>query len=200
MHVRIVTFTDAKDIDAGVTFVRERVIPILSEQRGYRGLNASADRAAGVFGVLSLWDTAGDRDANETAMMQSRQDAAEIIGGELTVETFEQLVAEVGQQPPGPGSALTVMRISMDPDKIDDNIAYFKSEVVPQIKATAGFQGLRNMINRTSGEGIVGTAWADEGAREHAAKEAQDRRADAMARGVSFGEVSFREIVLTDMR
>ena len=68
MHVRIVTFTDAKDIDAGVTFVRERVIPILSEQRGYRGLNASADRAAGVFGVLSLWDTARDRDANETAM------------------------------------------------------------------------------------------------------------------------------------
>jgi heme-degrading monooxygenase HmoA len=200
MHVRVVTFTGANDIDAGITFVREKVIPMLSAQKGYRGLTASADRDGGVLAVLSLWETAADRDANETAMSQTRQDAADIIGGKLTVETFEQLVAEIGQPPPGPGSALMVTRISMDTTKIDENIAYFKNEIVPQIKASAGFQGVRNMMNRTTGEGIVGTAWSDEASRKRAAQEAPARRADAVARGVNFGEVSFREIVLADTR
>jgi heme-degrading monooxygenase HmoA len=200
MHVRVVTFTGAKDIDAGITFLQEKVIPIFSTQNGYRGLTASADRDGGVFAVLSLWETAADRDATEATMTQTREEAADVIGGELSVEMFEQLVAEVGQHPPGPGSSLMVTRISMDPAKVDENTAYFKSEIVPRIKASAGFQGLRNMMNRTTGEGIVGTVWSDEAARDRAAQDAQARRAEAVARGVSFGDVSFREIVFTDIR
>jgi heme-degrading monooxygenase HmoA len=201
MDVRVVTFTGANDIDAGITFTREKVLPMLSAQKGYRGLNASADRPGGVFAVLSLWETAADRDATEAGLSQTRQEAADIIGGELRVETFEQLVAEIGQQPPGPGSALMVTRISMDPAKIDENTAFFKTEIVPRIKASEGFRGLRNLMNRSTGEGIVGTAWADDAARDREAREAQTRRADvAAARGINFGEVSFREIVLVDMR
>jgi heme-degrading monooxygenase HmoA len=200
MYVRVVTFTGAKDIDAGIRLVRDNVLPMLSEHKGYRGLTASADRGGGVFAVLSLWETAEDRDATESALAQTRQEAAEVIGGDLKVENFEQLAAEIGQPPPGPGSVLMVTRISMDPAKIDDNIAFFKSEIVPRIKATPGFQGLRNMINRATGEGIVGTAWSDDAARKRAADDAIARREEGVARGVNFGEVSFREIVLADMR
>ena len=38
----------------------------------------------------------------------------------------------------------------------------------PQIKASPGFQGLRNMINRDTGEGLVGTAWSDQEAMKRA--------------------------------
>jgi heme-degrading monooxygenase HmoA len=200
MHTRVVTFTGAKDVDAGIRFFQDKVIPVLNAQTGYRGFTASADRAGGVFAVLSLWETAADRDAAESALASIREQATEVIGGQLTVETFEQLVAETGQPAPGPGSALMVTRISLDPAKIDENIAFFKSEVVPRIKALSGFQGLRNMINRATGEGIVGTVWSDQEALKRAADDAEARRDEAKARGVNFGEVSFREIVLADLR
>lgn len=200
MHTRLVSFEGAKDIDAGIKLTREKVVPLLKDQKGYRGLTASADRAGRVFSVLSLWDTAADRDATESALGPVRAEAADVVGGNLKVENFEQLVAEMGETPPGPGSALMVTRISMDPDKVDDNIAFFKSEVAPQIKASPGFRGLRNMINLDTGEGLVGTAWSDQEAMKRAAGEAEARREQGRARGINFGEVSFREIVLVELK
>ena len=200
MHARVVTFVGAKDIDAGIRFLQDKVVPLLSAQQGYRGFTASVDRAGGVFAVLSLWETPADRDASDRVLASIRQDATEVIGGELKVENFEQLVADVGQPPPGPGSALMVTRISMDPAKIDENIAFFNSDVAPHFKALSGFQGLRNMINRETGEGIVGTAWSDQEALKRAADNSQARRDQAASRGVNLGEVSVREIVLVELR
>jgi hypothetical protein len=200
MHVRIVTVHGARDIDGGVRFLREKITPLAERQQGFRGLIASVDRAGGVFAVLGLWETAEDRDASELALAEARQDAAAVIGGDVKVETFEQLVAEVGETPPGAGSALLVTHIRMDPTTVDENTAFFRSEIVPRIRASAGFQGLRHMIDRRTGEGVVGTAWADTASRDRAAQDARSRRAEAEARGVTFGDVSLREIVLADVR
>jgi heme-degrading monooxygenase HmoA len=199
MYTRVVTFTGAKNIDGGIAFVRERVVPILNEQKGYRGLSASADRSGGVLGVLSLWETEADRGASDSALAKAREEGLDIVGGEMTVETFEQLVAEVSA-PPVAGSALMVTRISMDPAKIDENLAFFKSEIVPRIKATPGFLALRQMMDRKTGRGIVGSAWVDQDAMKAAAADAQARRQEGVARGVEFGEVSYREIVFVDLR
>jgi hypothetical protein len=199
MHTRLLTFTGAKNIDGGIDFLREKVVPLLKEQKGYRGVNASADRSGGVVGILSLWDTQSDRDASESALAKVREESVDIVGGELTVETFEQLLADV-VDPPGPGSALMVTRISMDPAKIDENLAFFKSDVLPRMKANPGFQAARNMIDRKTGNGLVGTAWANQDAMKTAAAEAQSRRQEGIARGVSFGDVSYREILFTDLR
>ncbi|MDP9337009.1 MAG: hypothetical protein M3Q30_27355, partial [Actinomycetota bacterium] len=87
-----------------------------------------------------------------------------------------------------------------DPAKIDENFAFFKSDVLPRIKANAGFQSVRNMLNRETGHGLVGTAWANEDAMKTAAAEAQARRQEAIARGVSFGDTSYREILFSDLR
>ena len=199
MHTRVLTFTGAKNIDGGVDYLRQKVVPLLKEQKGYRGVNASADRSGGVLGILSLWETESDREASESALAKARQEGLDIIGGELTVETFEQLLSEVAD-PPGPGSALMVTRISMDPAKIDENLAFFKSDILPRIKANAGFQAVRNMIDRKTGHGLVGTVWANQDAMKAAAAEAQSRRQEGIARGVSFGDVSYREILFADMR
>jgi heme-degrading monooxygenase HmoA len=199
MYTRVVTFTGANDIDAGVDYVRQRVLPILRDKKGYRGMTASADRDAGVFAVLTLWDTAADRDATESAMAPIRQEATEIIGGRMDVEMFEQVAAELGDTPPGPGSALMVTRVSMDPGKVDENVEFFTSEVMPRIKASPGFQGLRHMVNRDTGGALVGTVWSDDADRKEASDDAMARRQEAVARGVSFDDVSHREILLAEM-
>jgi hypothetical protein len=199
MYARVLTFTGAKNIDDGVTFVRENALPVVREQAGYRGLSASVDRDGGVLGVLSLWETEADRDASLDALAEQREQGLGVVGGELTVESFEQLVEEV-TSPPTPGSALMVTRISMDPSKVDENLGFFKSTILPRITATPGFMALRNMIDRKTGRGIVGSVWTDQSAMKKAAAEAESRREEGRARGVSFEEDSYREIAFADMR
>jgi heme-degrading monooxygenase HmoA len=199
MHTRVLTFTGAKNVDDGIAFVRDKAVSVVRQQKGYRGLTASADRAGGVLGILSVWETEADRDASSDALAGLRQEGLGVVGGELTVENFEQVVEEVAA-PPAPGAALMVTRTSMDPAKVDENLDFFKSEIVPQIKASPGFLALRNMIDRPTGRGIVGSVWADQDAMKQAATAAQSRRQQGIARGVSFEGDSYREIVFADMR
>jgi hypothetical protein len=199
MHTRVLTFTGAKNIDDGVAFVRDKAVPVLQEQTGFRGVTASADRDGGVLGVLSLWETEADRDASFGPLAELRQQGIDVVGGELTVESFEQLVEEMAS-PPKVGSALMVTRISMDPSKIDENLGFFKSEVLPRITAAPGFLALRNMMDGKTGRGIVGSAWVDQDAMKKAAAQGQARRDEGRARGVSFDDDSYREIVFADVR
>jgi heme-degrading monooxygenase HmoA len=198
MHARVLTFAGAKNIDDGIAFVRDQAVPVLKELKGYGGMSASADRAGGVFGVLSTWETEADRDASFEPLAALREQGVGVIGGDLRVANFEVLVSEIAV-PPTVGSALMVTTISMDPAKIDENAAFFRNEIVPRIKASPGFLALRNMIDRTTGRGAVGTAWADEGAMRKAAAEAHARRPEGVARGVTFEEDSYREIVFAHM-
>ena len=45
MHTRLLTFRGATNIDAGVDYLRDEVLPVLNSQRGYRGVSASAGSA-----------------------------------------------------------------------------------------------------------------------------------------------------------
>ena len=197
MFSRVLTYRGAKNVDGGVGVVRESV-PLLRELKGYRGVTASADRDGGVFGILGLWETEADRDASLDALAGARQQGLDVLGGDLTVENFEELVVEMAS-PPTVGSALMVTRISMDPSKIDENVGFFKSSILPRITAAPGFLALRNMMDRKTGNGAVGTVWADQDAMKNAAAEAQARRDEGRARGVNFEEDSYREIVFADM-
>lgn len=199
MFTRIVTFTAVTDIDAGISYLRDTVVPLLSEQKGFRGVTASADRSGQVLGTLTLWETEADRDASDSTMVKAREEGQRVVGGEMTVENFEELLVEI-DKPPTVGCSLLLRRVSMDPAKIEENLGFFRREVLPEIKAQAGFCAVRNMINRQTGEGIVGTVWSDRSSMDAAAEAAEARRQRAAQRGVTFGEQGKREIVFADLR
>ena len=198
MYTRLLTFTGATDIDGGVTYLREEAMPVLTTQHGYRGVSASADRAGSVFSILSLWDTEADRSASNSALGKARHEALEVVGGEMTLETYEQ-VAQAISRPPVPGCALLVTRVGMDPSSVDNNITFFKEQVSAQIQAQPGFCALRNMIDRATGQGLVGTVWEDAEALNAFAAGTEERRAPGIARGITFGETSIREILLSEV-
>ena len=199
MHVRISTINGATDLDAGIRFLGEKVVPELQQQRGFRGITASADRAAGLVAVLSLWETEQDMTASESVASKVRQEALGVMGGDVTVETFEQVVADIGDPPPAVGCTLRVVRVKMDPARVDENIEFFRSEIVPRMKATPGFRGVRNMIDRASGSGAVGTLWDDEASMNAAEAAAEQRRHEASSRGVEFGEMSTRVLLFSHL-
>lgn len=198
MFTRTVTFTGATDIDAGVRYLRDTVAPLMREQKGFRGVTASAGRSSGVLGVLSLWDTEAERDASENTLVMAREEGQRVIGGEVAVEHFEELLAEI-VSPPAAGCWLLLRRISMNPADIEDNLDFFQREILPLAKASPGFCAVRNMINRQTGAGMTGTVWADRASMDAWAQAAEARREQAARRGVTFGEQSRREIVFADM-
>jgi heme-degrading monooxygenase HmoA len=199
MYARIVTYTGATSIDAGVRYLKDTAAPLLREQRGFRGVTASADRSGGVLGILSLWDTEADRDASEGTLVKARAEGQRVIGGRFTVEHFEELLTETAR-PPAVGCALLIRRVSMNPAKIEENLGFFRRDVLPQITASPGFCAMRNMLSRQTGEGIVGTVWADMAAADAAAEVGEARRQQAAQRGVILGEQTTREIVFVDLR
>ena len=198
MFTRVVTLSGVEDVDAALAHIQEIAVPALRSQTGYKGLSISVDRAAGVVGTMSVWASEADRDASESGLAKLRDDAAAMFAADMKVDSFEEQVVEVST-PPAPGASLMVTRISMDPEKIGENLARFQAEVLPQIKATPGFRTLRTMMNTETGEGIVGSVWDDDASMQAAAEAAMARRVDATARGVNFGATSFREIIFIEM-
>jgi heme-degrading monooxygenase HmoA len=200
MFVRVLTFAGAEHIDEGVQFIQEEAVPVLRQQHGYRGVAVSADRAGRVLGVVSRWETEADRDASDSALAKTRLDGNRVIGGSLTVELFEEVVWEVAERPVAGSSVLRLRRTTMDPGRIDENLDFFRTVVVPELRATPGFQAVRNMINRLDGTGMVGTVWADEAAMEAGEARGAARRERATTdRGVAFGEESTRQIPFVEM-
>lgn len=198
MHARITTMTGATRFDEGVEHLRGEVVPQLQQQKGYRGLSANVDRAAGIVSVLTLWETQADLDASESTGEKFRKEAAAAFDGHnQTVERYEQTVAESGPNPPTSTARLQIRRIRMEPALVDDNLAFFKEAVLPEIMASSGCLGVRHMIDRTSGEGAVGTVWADDISMKAAAGRTDERRATAASRGVEFGEVFERELLFS---
>lgn len=195
---RVVTFTGVQDIDAAMAYIRETALAGLRAQKGYQGVSVSADRASGLLGTLSMWGSAADRDASDSALTKLRDDAQAQFAADMTVETFDDRVLEMSR-PPEVGSRLMVTHITMDPAQVEENIETFKQEVVPQIKAAPGFRSVRAMINPQTGTGLAGSIWDDDQSRQAAADAALARRSEGEARGVKFSEISFREIVLIDM-
>lgn len=198
MYTRVMTLSGVQDIDAALAFVRERALPVLRAQRGYKGISASADRSNGVVATLTLWENEADRDASDSALAKIRADISGQFATDMKVDSLEDRVVEMAR-PPEAGTRLMVTRITMDPAKVDEILEAFKQEVLPQIKATPGFRSLRSMMNPQTGQGMVGTIWDDEQSMQAASEAAMARRPEGEARGVTFGETSYREILFVDM-
>jgi hypothetical protein len=197
MFTRVVTYTDAKDIDAGIEYVRDTVSPVLHQQKGFAGSIASADRANRLFGVLSRWETEADRDASESAMLKAREEGQEIIGGGLSVEYFEEVLFE-HVAPARVGNSLLVTRATMDPGKVDEALELFQREVLPGIRKGPGLLFVRQVVNRQTGVALVGTGWADAAAMDAAVEAAEERRRSTPDMPVTIVGRSLREIVLLE--
>jgi heme-degrading monooxygenase HmoA len=88
----------------------------------------------------------------------------------------------------------------MDPGQVDENIAFFKSDVLPHIKSQPGFCGLRNMLDRVAGKAVVGSVWETRQALDAFEAQQPERRKTAESRGVRFDETEAREILFAEVK
>jgi len=113
----------------------------------------------------------------------------------VSVGVFEQVVWEIAATPPQPGCPLRLVAYTVDTDRIEANVAWFKGEVLPGILADPGVRAVRHLVNRETGEGRVGTVYADRSAMEAADAVRTQRLAAARDRGIKFGEELVLELL-----
>jgi heme-degrading monooxygenase HmoA len=197
MHARVTTITEASDIDGGLVLLRDQVVPQMQQQKGFRGLSAAGDRDAGVFTVLSLWDSQGDLEASEKVADSARARVVRHMGGQVSVERFEESVCEASDTRPGPEAKLHIRHIKLDPNRIDDILDFFRERVLPDLKSRPGFLALRQLIDRSTGEGRLGSLWTDEASLAASLTQSDQRRTKAIDRGVEFGQGRVLQVLYT---
>lgn len=197
MYVRISTVTGASDIDGGLALLQSEALPQMEQQKGFCGLSASGDRKAGVVSVLSMWETEADLDASESTANKARADVTNVMGGEVSVERYEQTVFETGSTRPGPGAKLHVRNLKVDPARLEENLEFFKETVVPELMSRPGFLAVRQLVDRSTGEVRAGTVWADDESLAASLQQSEQRRSQAQDRGIKFGEGRVLEVLFT---
>jgi heme-degrading monooxygenase HmoA len=86
--------------DTLIQRMREEALPTVRDQRGFRALNVGVDRASGAFAIVSVWDTAADREASFGAIQEMRSRLFTEVGAQdIEVAEYESAHAEFAGAP-----------------------------------------------------------------------------------------------------
>ena len=85
-----------EQMDEGLRYVREQVLPRMQQQDGFKGFIALGERQSGKLIGVSLWESEQAMQASEEAGDRTRSDAAQAVSGTVAgVERYEVGLFEV---------------------------------------------------------------------------------------------------------
>jgi hypothetical protein len=117
------------------------------------------DREAGVIVAMSYWDEATD--SSQAALTRAREGAAAAAGGDLVTESYE-VASQETLSVPLPGSAVRMGRVQLESTRVAEALGFICDEVLPQLRAEAGFCSAELLVDQRSGRGVFLTAWTAE--------------------------------------
>jgi hypothetical protein len=160
MYARVnIIFGEKDKTDAGIAHIEGADRVVVEATAGNRGLTTLADRQAGVIVAISYWDE--PLHSSEAALTKAREGAAAAAGGDLVVERYEVAFGE-RRSVPAPGAVVRMAQVQVEPARVADGAAFIRTEVLPQLRIVAGFCSAELLIDRSSGSGVLVTAWDDE--------------------------------------
>ncbi|MBV6698280.1 antibiotic biosynthesis monooxygenase [Kitasatospora aureofaciens] len=201
MFVRTVYATGNPDrIDRTLDGLRAEAVGLLTAQPGYRGYGLFADRALGKIVMSSWWESAqAERDSNQ----ELGQRCAEVLAplaGTVTTDVWEAVVTA----PPGevgPGAGFRLVRVEVDPAKVDTMTEVFRDRALPMLEKMDGFVTGAMLVDRASGQASVGAIFADQESFAASRGPQADARAQAVAAvGATVRSVEEFDVVLLDRR
>ena len=163
------------NIDAGIAYVRDEVMPALQDMDGYVGLSLLVDRESGRCIATSAWET---EDALRTSTEQAaplRDRATEIFGGDVTVDPWEIGVLHRDHRS-NEGACVRATWIKMPPDQVERAIEFYKTSVLPSLEDLEGFCSASLLINRSSGRGVSSATFDSHEAMERNREQARELR------------------------
>ena len=169
MYARSTTFHGRPDnLDAGITFIKNEVGPMLDRIAGCRGLSMLVDHETGQCIATSSWESEAAMRASDEQLRPIRDRGRDILGGSMQVDEWEIAVMHRTHH----GECCRVSWLQGDLDAMTET---FRAGILPELERTSGFCSASLLVNRSNGLGCATTAW-----ETRAAMEASRPAADGM--------------------
>ncbi|MET0898830.1 MAG: hypothetical protein ABWY45_13045 [Mycobacterium sp.] len=155
MYTRTTATTAAlSSLDAGISHVREVVMPALEEFDGFVGLSMLVDRSSGRCIVTSAWESEDAMRASTDGVEDLRERAVQILGGlRPDLDRWEIAVLHREHETPE-GACARVTWVRVDPAQVDAALEMFKTSTLPALEEMDGLCSVSVMIDRHSGRGV----------------------------------------------
>ena len=154
MYARSTTIqAQPSSIDDGIAHVRDEVMPALQAIDGCVGVSLLVDRDSGRCIATSSWETEEAMRASADRIQPIRDRAAEMFGGSPTVEEWE-IAALHRDHRSHDGACVRATWVTGDPARMDQNVEYYKTAVLPELEKLEGFCSASLMIDRASGRAV----------------------------------------------
>ena len=155
MYARSTTIqAQPTSIDAGITHMRDKVMPALEAIDGCVGLSLLVDRTSGRCIVTSSWESEEAMRASAESLRPLRDRAAELFGGGAQIEEWE-IAAMHREHRAGEGACVRATWVKVDPDQLDGGIEFFKATLLPALEELEGFCSASLLVDRASGRGVA---------------------------------------------
>lgn len=157
MHARSTGISgDPGSVDAGITYVRDEVMPAITAMAGCVGLSLLVDRDSGRLIATSSWHDPESLHASDEPLAPMRARGAEILSGTVEVEEWE-VEAMHRDHATHDGSCCRVTWARV-PD-VDGFVVGWREQVLPRLEQEmAGFCSASLLVDRSAGRacGTVG--------------------------------------------
>ena len=142
-----------ESVGAGVTHVREEVMPALLGIEGCVGLSMLVDRQAGRCIATSAWQSREAMLASEDQMRPMRDRVAEVLGGQPQVEQWEIAVLH-RDHTSGQGACVRATWVRVRPAQVDRAIDVYRMISLQAMEGVDGFCSASLMVDRDSGHAV----------------------------------------------
>jgi heme-degrading monooxygenase HmoA len=195
MYARSTAFAGRpENVDAGIAYVRNEVMPVVERMDGCVGLSMLADRDSGRCVVTTAWESEEALRASAERVRESRSRAGEVLGGRPEAAEWE--VALVHRARPADAGARTrVMWGRGDAARMSEAHAEMRESVLPQLEELPGFCSVSFLVDRGSGRTATTVTYANREAMEGANDRAMAIRAE-FTRSVGMEVVAVAEFDL----
>ncbi|WNG95348.1 antibiotic biosynthesis monooxygenase [Mycobacterium sp. ITM-2016-00318] len=155
MYARSTTIqAQPTSIDAGITHMRDKVMPAIEAVDGCVGLSLLVDRRSGRCIATSAWESEEAMRASAGTLRPMRDRAAELFGGGAQIEEWEIAVMH-REHRAGEGACVRATWVKVDPDQLDGGIEFYKATIMPALEELEGFCSASLLVDRASGRGVA---------------------------------------------
>jgi heme-degrading monooxygenase HmoA len=203
MYARSTTIAgEPGSLDAGITHVRDTVMPLVQGLEGWVGLSMLCDRESGRCIITTSWETEEALRTSGPKVRASRGRAGDIFRAATDPEVQEWEVAVMHRvRETGEGACARVIWCRAQTGQVDRIMEAWRTEIPPQLEQMPGFCGVSVLVDRASAHAVAAVSYESREAMDRSAEQGlilRSRFADRM--GFDITDVAEFDIVLAHLR
>jgi hypothetical protein len=203
MYLRVTAFkSDPAEIEAGIAYLRDKIIPSLKHVSGFLGATCVVDRDKSTGAASTLWESLEAMNKAEQAGVQARIDSEAATGIEvMDVDRFEITTLEMATPTAKVPSYTRLITAYGDPKDLDKVTQLVREQSLPKLRQQPGFRAFAAGVNRMSGRGFTSASFASAEEREASNAALMATRERAAEAGHLYGlQIDLVETVIAEIK